>query len=152
MDLSNRVNMRKFSIAILLFLLCFVGTLLAQEPKPRKFPVKLKVTAKKPDDMRRQEVSIQLIIEKDVHIYAHRVKLEKFQPLPTKVTITTSNGKEIDAKYTYPKGIKMENEIIGEYSIYKGKITIRAIITRNDNDGPLKIKCRVMGYHNTSHY
>ena len=149
LDLIHRVNMRKFYIPILLILLCFAGTVHAQKPKPRKFPVKLKVTAKKPNDSGRQEISLQLTIEKDVHIFSQS---EKFQPIPPKFTITTSDGKKIDAKYTYPKGNKIENEVLGDYFIYKGKITIRAIIMRTDGDGPLKIKCRGMGYHNTRSY
>ena len=113
LKLIHRVNMRSFSIPILLVLLCFTGTLHAQKLKSRKFPVKLKLTAKKPDDSRRQEISLQLTIEKDVSIYSHRVKSDFFQPPRPKFTITTSNGKEIDAKYTYPKGTKIEDEFFG---------------------------------------
>lgn len=141
--------MRRSLLRYLLIVLCVAITSSAAAQAKRKYPVTMKVVAQKPNDAGRQELLIELTIEKGVHIYAHKVHAKTFKPLPTKVTIT-ANGKVLETKCTYPRGTSFKL-FEDSYFIYTGKVTIRAVIMRTKNDGPLKLQCRVSGYRDQAY-
>ena len=104
----------------------------------------VKVTAKadKLDADGKQVVTITMAINKDWHIYANPVGLEDLQNSETVVEIT-GKTKPADVKIDYPKGKVQKDEVVGNYSIYEGKIEIKATVQRAKGDsGPLEVKVK----------
>jgi DsbC/DsbD-like thiol-disulfide interchange protein len=104
----------------------------------------VKVTAKadKTNADGKQVVTITMQAEKDWHTYANPVGLEDLESAQTVVTITSKNKPE-DVKIDYPKGKLHKDEVVGNYSVYEGKVTIKATVQRAKGDtGPLQISVK----------
>lgn len=104
--------------------------------------VKITAEATKPDEAGKQVITLTLNVNKDWYIYANPIMNKTFEPNQTAVRVTAGK-KEVDAKLEFPAGItkKTGDE---SYSIWKGKVTIRAHVTRPaDVTGPLDVSVRI---------
>src|SRR5262249_42006243 len=105
----------------------------------------VKVTAKsdKPSADGKQLVTITLNIDKDWHTYANPVGLEDLESAQTVVEIT-GKTKPDSIKLAYPKGKLHKDAVVGDYSIYEGKVEIKATVQRAKGDsGPLEVKVKL---------
>jgi len=103
--------------------------------------VKLTATAEKPEDGK-QVLTVKLVVEKPWHIYANPTGNPKVTAQMTKVTVR-ANGKEIDAEVTYPPGVKEADDTVGDYFVYENEITIKVVIPRQANAGPIDVWTKV---------
>jgi hypothetical protein len=114
----------------------------AQKGKTSEAVVKVTATADKPDADGKQAVTITLDVEKDWHTYANPVGPEDLEDAKTVVTITSKNKLE-DVKIDYPKGRLHKDSVVGDYSIYVGKVTIKATVQRAKSDtAPLQVSVK----------
>jgi hypothetical protein len=103
--------------------------------------VKARATAGKLDGAGKQEVTILLEIAPGFHIYANPVGNEDFVTTQTTVTV---GGKAKLVKVEYPKGEQKADKVVGDYKIYKGKVTIKASVERGkDDSGPLSVAVKL---------
>ncbi len=127
----------KFQAALAL-LVC-VNLSAAEAPKTETV-VKISATADKPDDAGNQTVTITLDIDKPWYIYANPVGNDMLAPIQTTVKVLS---KVEDAKITYPPG-KLKKDTVGDYSIYEGKMVIKAQVKRVKGDtGPLEYSVKI---------
>lgn len=75
----------------------------------------------------KQEVTITLEIDPKYHIYGNPVGNEDFE---TNATTVTLKGKSKLEKVSYPVGEVKKDKTVGDYRIYKGKVTIKAVVHR----------------------
>jgi DsbC/DsbD-like thiol-disulfide interchange protein len=103
--------------------------------------VKAKATAGKLDSAGKQVVTIVLEVAPGFHIYANPVGNEDFVTTQTTVTVT---GKTKSVKVDYPKGELKSDKVVGDYKIYKDKVTIKATVERGkDDSGPLSVAIKL---------
>jgi hypothetical protein len=128
------------TVTALLFLTPFVG---AQKPlKNSESVVKVTAKADKPDADGKQVVTITMGIDKDWHTYANPVGHDDLQESQTVVEFG-GKSKPASVKIDYPKGKVQKDEVVGNYSIYEGKIEIKATVQRAKGDtGPLEVKVK----------
>lgn len=91
-----------------------------------------------------QKVTLNLDIDKEWHLYANPVGQEDLADNKTVVEISSGATKLKSVKITYPPGMVEKDPTIGDYMIYKGKITITAEVVRAKGDTePLTAKIKV---------
>lgn len=104
--------------------------------------VKATAKAEKPGADGKQVVSITLEIDKEFHIYANPIGNEDLVSNQTTVTLT---GKGKLDKVEYPAGKVKPDKVVGDYKIYKDKVTIKATVQRSKGDtGPLAFAVKLM--------
>src|SRR5262245_15872359 len=118
----------------------FGGPAVAQKgPKTSEAVVKVSAKAEKPDADGKQVVTVTLEVDKGWHTYANPVGLEDLESSQTVVDVSGKNKPEL-VKVDYPKG-KLVKDVVGDYSIYEGKVTIKATVQRTKGDSePLEVK------------
>src|SRR5262249_7612847 len=105
--------------------------------------VKAKATAGKTGTDGKQEVTIDLTVTKNFHIYANPVGNDDFASNQTSVTITGKTKLE-GVKVDYPAGTVVKDKVLGDYKVYKDKATIKATVTRAKGDtGPLTVVIKI---------
>jgi uncharacterized protein YyaL (SSP411 family) len=111
------------------------------QPRPGKAKksdsvVKTMASAEKPDATGKQVVTVTLDIEMGWHLYANPVGEPDLKTNETTVKIAgKGNPKVINIDYPKGKTVKETvNDVDIEYSIYEGKVTIKATIQRAAND------------------
>jgi thiol:disulfide interchange protein len=57
--------------------------------------------------------------------------------------VTVTGKEKLTAKVEYPQGELKKDEIVGDYKVYRGKVTIKATVQRAKDDDPLKVAVRV---------
>ncbi len=126
--------------------LALVGQAPAQKIRKSSDAVKVKATAGKPDADGKQVVTLVLEIHPDFHIYANPVGKEILEAAQTTVT---AGGKAKLVKVDYPPG-ETKKEKDGDYKVYKGKVTIKAVVQRGKGDsGPLELGVKVQACDKT---
>jgi hypothetical protein len=104
--------------------------------------VKATAKAEKPGADGKQVVSITLEIDKEFHIYANPIGNEDLASNQTTVTLT---GKGKLDKVEYPVGKVKPDKVVGDYKIYKDKVTIKATVQRAKGEtGPLEFAVKLM--------
>ncbi len=112
--------------------------------------VKAKATAGKIDKDGKQVVTITLEIDSKYHLYANPVGQADFADTQTTVTIS-GKVKPESVKVDYPAGQTKKDKTVGDYKIYKGKVTIKATVQRAKGDtGPLSAAVKVQACTETS--
>jgi hypothetical protein len=105
--------------------------------------VKVTATADKPDADGKQIVTITLAMDKDWHTYANPVGNEDLETTQTVVTIG-AKVKPTEVKIDYPKGKLIKDSVLGNYSIYEDKVTIKATVRRAKGDtSPLEVSVKI---------
>jgi hypothetical protein len=136
-------------------MLCAVGEYLdagAAKAKPSGNPggkglrsdsvVKVAASASKPDDKGREIVTVTFDIDKPWHIYANPVGQETLEGAQTEITIAGASKPKL-LKVEFPKGRKIEDKLVGDYSVYEGKVEIKAIVERAPGDKePLELTAK----------
>ncbi|HEY8503846.1 MAG TPA: protein-disulfide reductase DsbD domain-containing protein, partial [Gemmataceae bacterium] len=115
---------------------------LGADPGPRKSDAVVKVTAEagKAAEGGKQPLTVTITIDKPWHIYANPVGSKILEGADTVVEVR-SGGKKLPAEVEYPKGQKVEDPNVGDYFIYGGKVTVKAVVTRAEGDkGPLEVR------------
>jgi uncharacterized protein YyaL (SSP411 family) len=111
-------------------------------PKKSDSVVKVNATAEKPGAGGRQVVTVTLKVDPGWHVYANPIGNETQESSQTVVAIT-SDGKPRDAQIDYPKGKRIKDPLVGDYSVYDGEVTIKATVVRAAGDtGPLEVKVK----------
>jgi len=80
-----------------------------------------------------QEVTITLEIPSPYHLYANPVGHEDLESVQTKVTVT-GKSKPKDVKVEYPKGKLVIDALVGNHSVYEGKVVIPLKLVRADKE------------------
>jgi DsbC/DsbD-like thiol-disulfide interchange protein len=111
--------------------------------------VKAKATADKPTDGK-QVITITLEIDPKYHIYANPVGNPDQESSQTVVTVG-SKAKLDSVKIDYPVGKLVKDSTVGDYKIWKDKVTIKATVQRAKNDsGALEVSIKLMACSKTS--
>jgi len=105
-------------------------------PKKSEDNVKITIKADKPVEGK-QVVTLNLEVAKTWHLYANPVGNKDLEAAQTVVKFT-SGGKPVPAKIEYPEGKVEKDEVIGDYRIYEGTVTIKATLDRKDVAGPVE--------------
>src|SRR5262249_49114804 len=82
----------------------------------------------KPGDDGKQLVTITLEVDPKYHLYANPVGNADLESNQTMVTVTGKGKPEV--KVDYPAGELVKDKVVGDYKIYKGKVTIKATVRR----------------------
>jgi uncharacterized protein len=91
-----------------------------------------------------QKVTFTVDVEKGWHIYANPVGHDDLADNKTVVEISGGATKLKSVKITYPPGTLVKDDVVGNYMIYQGKITITAEVVRAKGDTePLSAKIKV---------
>jgi len=111
-------------------------------PKKSDAAVKVAVAAEPADPAGLQTVYVALTIDQGWHIYANPVGNENFSSVQTTVTPQpplTSQSIQV----TYPPGRKMEDPVVGTYTIYEGRVVLKALVQRNPGDAtPVQLQVK----------
>jgi thiol:disulfide interchange protein len=99
--------------------------------------VKATAKADKADASGRQAVTITLTIDPKYHLYANPIDNKDLEEAQT---VVTGSGKTKVVKVEYPAGEVKKDKVVGDYKIYKGKVTIKAVIERGGDAAELAIK------------
>ncbi|MFM7149244.1 MAG: protein-disulfide reductase DsbD N-terminal domain-containing protein [Gemmataceae bacterium] len=122
-------------------LLQISGTSLAQGKKSDSV-VKAEIKAGRPGGDGKQELAVTLTIDPKYHIYANPVGNEDFSSNQTTLSVTGKNADE--AKVEYPEGVTKKDGIVGDYKIYHGKVTLKALVQRSaGGNSPLEVKVKI---------
>ena len=114
----------------------------AQGAKKSDAVVKATATAGKPDADGKQDVTVTLTVTKPWHIYANPVGQETLEGAQTEITIA-GPGKPKLLKVEFPKGRKIEDKLVGDYSVYEGKVEVKVIVERAPGDKePLELTAK----------
>jgi hypothetical protein len=109
--------------------------------------VKATAKAEKPDADGKQVVTITLDIDKEYHIYANPIGNED---LTSNQTVVTVPGKAKLGKVEYPAGKVKPDKVVGDYKVYKDKVTIKATVRRAAGDsGPVEFAIKLMACTDT---
>lgn len=101
--------------------------------------VKATATASKPDAEGNQAVTITLDVETPFHLYANPVGQKDLNMVQTTVLFP----KDVKVvKIDYPAGILHKDKDVGDYRIYEGKATIKAVV-HPAKGGPLKFSVKI---------
>ena len=104
--------------------------------------VKVAASASKPDDKGREIVTVTFDIDKPWHIYANPVGQETLEGAQTEITIAGA-GKPKLLKVEFPMGRKIEDKLVGDYSVYEGKVEVKVIVERAPGDkAPLELTAK----------
>jgi hypothetical protein len=123
--------------------ICDSATAAPKNDKTSASVVKVTATADKPDADGKQSVTITLMIDKDWHTYANPVGNEDLESTQTVVTIG-AKVKPTEVKIDYPKGKLIKDSVVGNYSIYEDKVTIKATVRRAKGDtSPLEVSVKI---------
>jgi len=121
----------------------FPGTAAAQATKSDKV-VKASARASKPDAEGNQTVTITLDVEKPFHLYANPVDNKGLTSVQTKVDFP-ADVKVV--KIDYPAGTLHKDKDFGDYKVYEGKATIKAIV-RPAKGGSLQFRVKIQACDN----
>jgi hypothetical protein len=132
----------KTRVALALVALTAVGPALAQGTKSDSV-VKATAKADKVGDDGKQALTITLEVDKEYHVYANPVGNEDFDSNKTTVTVT-GKAKPESVKVEYPDGEPVKDTVVGDYKVYKGKVTIKATVQRAKGDtGELEVAIKL---------
>ncbi len=88
---------------------------------------KVKASAKATKSGLKTTVTVTLDVDPTWYIYANPVGNDDLAANQTVVTFT-AGGKKVDAEVKYPAGEVKKDATVGDYRIYKGKVTITATV------------------------
>ncbi|NBO91495.1 MAG: hypothetical protein EBV06_04145 [Planctomycetia bacterium] len=91
-----------------------------------------------------REVTITLDVDPKYYIYANPIGNKEFEENQTAVTVT---GKGKLVKVEYPTGESVKDKVIGEYYVYRGKVTIKAVV---EGTGPTEFAVKVQACSKTA--
>jgi uncharacterized protein len=112
--------------------------------------VKITASADKPDANGKQTVTITLNIDAGWHTYANPPGPADFAGIPTEVTISAEK-KPKKVAVDYPKGKLVKDPKQGDYRVYEGKVTIKAVVERAKGDAsPLDVKVKIQACNENS--
>jgi hypothetical protein len=132
----------KTRVALALVALAAAGPALAQGTKSDSV-VKATAKADKPGDDGKQTLTITLEVDPEYHVYANPVGNEDFDSNKTTVSVTGKKKPE-SVKVDYPPGKAVKDSVVGDYKIYSGKVTIKAVVQRaKGDDGPLEVAVKL---------
>lgn len=122
------------------------------EAPPKKvkppFPAKFTVVATRVLDDGRQEVDLELALEKNVEIWANptgMTNVDDNERYAMKATVVTGDGASVPVEVTYPKPRQSVQLDDGEQlHSYTGIVKIQVRLVR-PADRELKVRCRVCG-------
>jgi len=127
-------------VRTLVVLLMFTAALLAQGKKSDHV---VKASAKAVASGANRLVTITLDIDPNYYIYANPIDNKDFADNQT--TVTATKGKLL--KVNYPKGEVVQDKIVGDYKVYKGKVTIEATV---EGTGPVELGIALQACSKTS--
>ena len=127
---------RKFAA---LALLVAIVVPVSARPKGSDSVVKATATASKPDADGKETVTIILTIDPKYHLYANPVGNEDF----TSNQVVVSFGKGVTSKIDYPAGEVQKDKIVGDYKVYNGKATIKAVVKRAKATDPIEVAIKL---------
>jgi DsbC/DsbD-like thiol-disulfide interchange protein len=105
--------------------------------------VKAAAKADKPGADGKQVVTVTLTIDKGWHIYANPVGLSDLDSAQTTLKFTGKLKPEA-VKIDYPAGKVVKDAVLGDYKIYKDKVTIKATVQRAKGDtSPLEVSASI---------
>lgn len=104
--------------------------------------IKATVQAKEAKADGSQELILTLEIPSPFHIYANPVGLEDLESVQTKVAVMVGKGKPKELKVNYPKGKLVKDPLVGDHSIYEGKVEIPIKLVREDKTEPITIQIK----------
>lgn len=107
--------------------------------------VKATAKADKPDADGNQVVTITLDINKEYHIYANPIGNEDLSSNQTTLTLASKGKLE---KIEYPVGKVKPDKVVGDYKVYKDKVTIKATVRRSGGE-PLEFAIKLMACTDT---
>jgi len=106
--------------------------------------VKITAASGKPDSSGKQIVTITLAHNPDWHTYANPVGNDSFTTNQTLVTIKAKT-KPTSIKIDYPTGKLHKDKDVGDYSVYEGKVEIKATVVRAEGDtSPLEVSVKIV--------
>ena len=95
--------------------------------------VKVQAKGEKIADDGTQVVTLTVTIDKSWHLYANPVGNPDY--LDNQVTVTLSSKTKLqDVKVEYPAGTVVKDNVVGDYRIYEGTVTIKAKVQRAKGD------------------
>jgi DsbC/DsbD-like thiol-disulfide interchange protein len=80
-----------------------------------------------------QVVNVTLTIDKGWHLYANPVGNMDLVDNQTLVTVSSKNRLQ-DVKVEYPAGSVVKDNVVGDYKVYEGTVTIKATVRRAKGD------------------
>lgn len=123
------------------FAIAVTALLHQKSVRPAKdYPVRIEATADKPATDGTQRIRVKITIQDGYWMFANPTGNENFLS-ETKLSVA---GK--DAKVTYPRGQIVKDEVVGDYNVYRGAVTLEAVVKRAAGEGPLEIGVRVRPY------
>jgi hypothetical protein len=122
--------MYRITRRLVALLACVVGltgwNTVGAAPKKSEENVKFTVKAAKPEGGK-QVVTLTMEIAKGWHLYANPVGNPDLATSQTVVRFT-SGGKPVAAKIEYPEGKVEKDATVGDYKIWEGTVTIKAVL------------------------
>lgn len=112
-----------------------LGSVFAEEP------VKATIKAKEPKADGTQELTVTLDIAHPFHIYANPVGLEDLESVQTKVLVS-GTSKKTSFKVDYPKGKLIRDPLVGNHSVYEGKVEIPVKVTRGEKAEEITVQVK----------
>jgi hypothetical protein len=106
---------------------------------------RLTATAGQPDAGGRQSLTVTLDIDKRCYLFANPVGFEELEPSRLALQVSAAS-KVLDTEVTYPPGETYSDNPLGEYKVYRSKVTIRAAVRRAPGQaGPLEVQVQMHG-------
>lgn len=140
-------------ISLVLAMLTLADAFEADDPfhvGRKRLPPAVAVEAKadKPDTDGNQLVTVTLRIRERHYLFAPlHLQPKDFPPRPDVTVAVDAGEKPLSAKVEYPLGRKISDNIVGDYYIYEGTVTIKAHIVRVKGDtSPLNVVVEYMPF------
>jgi DsbC/DsbD-like thiol-disulfide interchange protein len=95
-------------------------------------------------------VTVTLSIESPWHLYANPVGVDDLKSGQTAITVSGASKPEV-VSIEYPKGKKIKDAIVGDYSIYESEVAIKVTIKRpKDAKGNVEFAVRLQACNDKS--
>jgi hypothetical protein len=112
---------------------------------------KVQAVASKPDANGRQVVTVTIDIDEGYFLIGHTV-CDDMVPWQFKMKLQIE-GKPLPAEIAYPSGTLEKNELVGDYTTYRGKIVATAVIRRTVGDtASMEVAVTMQGYPKSRGY
>lgn len=118
------------------------STELATAPR---FPAVIRVVETNPESP--MNFTVRLKANQGVDIYANQPRNQAWNHVAARITIRDADGKNVNARVSYPDGIKINADHLGDLYVYRDSVDIAVRIAGNEVKRPLTFTLEGAGYN-----
>lgn len=131
---------------LLVLAIAFPATLCSTEPSnASKFPAVIRIVEAEPELP--EHFHVRLIADEGVDIYASQPRNVAWNHVAARLVIHDADGKPVDARISYPDGVRIDSDALGALYVYRDSVDIAVAIADGNVKHPLSVTFGGAGYN-----